>query len=358
MQLADFDFDLPEDRIALRPASPRDAARLLVVTPGEAFRDLRVADLPDQLRADDILVLNDTRVIPARLKGVRVREDSRVAVEATLHRRLSPHAWTAFMRPGKRLAAGDRIVFGEAQDRACFLGALDATVKAKGDGGEVTLGFDLSGPDLDAAIAERGAMPLPPYIAAKRAEDEQDRRDYQTVYAREDGSVAAPTAGLHFTPELFARLAEAGVATEFVTLHVGAGTFLPVKTEVLAEHRMHSEWGEVDHATAERLNAAREAGGRIVCVGTTSLRLLESATGEDGVIRAFEGETAIFITPGYRFRAAEGLMTNFHLPKSTLFMLVSAFAGLATMRRAYQHAITAGYRFYSYGDASLLWKAA
>jgi S-adenosylmethionine:tRNA ribosyltransferase-isomerase len=358
MQLADFDFDLPEDRIALRPASPRDAARLLVVRPGEPLQDLQVADLPGQLRAGDILVLNDTRVIPARLKGVRVREDSHVAVEATLHRRLSPHAWTAFMRPGKRLAEGDRIVFGEAQDRACFLGALDATVKAKGDGGEVTLGFDLSGPDLDAAIAERGAMPLPPYIAAKRPEDAQDRADYQTVYAQEDGSVAAPTAGLHFTPELLARLAEAGIGTARVTLHVGAGTFLPVKTETLAEHRMHAEWGEIDPVAAERINAARAAGGRIVCVGTTSLRLLETAAGEDGLVRPFVGETDIFITPGYRFRAADGLMTNFHLPKSTLFMLVCAFAGTETMKAAYAHAIAAGYRFYSYGDGSLLWRAA
>jgi S-adenosylmethionine:tRNA ribosyltransferase-isomerase len=358
MQLADFDFDLPDDRIALRPANPRDSARLLVVAPAAPLRDLRVSDLPGELRAGDILVLNDTRVIPARLKGVRHRGESQVAVEATLHRRLAPHLWTAFMRPGKRLAQGDRIVFGEGSDRACLLGALDATVTSKGEGGEVTLTFDLSGPHLDAAIAERGAMPLPPYIAAKRAEDAQDRRDYQTVYALEDGSVAAPTAGLHFTPELLARLAAAGVETAFVTLHVGAGTFLPVKTEVVAEHRMHPEWGEVDAATAERLNAARRAGGRIVCVGTTSLRLLESTTGEDGVIRAFEGETAIFITPGYRFRAADGLMTNFHLPKSTLFMLVSAFAGVQTMRAAYAHAIATGYRFYSYGDASLLWRAA
>ncbi|HEY2355964.1 MAG TPA: tRNA preQ1(34) S-adenosylmethionine ribosyltransferase-isomerase QueA [Phenylobacterium sp.] len=358
MQLADFDFDLPDDRIALRPAKPRDAARLLLVSPGAPLADLKVSDLPGELRAGDILVLNDTRVIPARLKGVRHRGESQVAVEATLHRRLSPHQWTAFMRPGKRLAEGDRIVFGHESDRACFLGALDATVTGKGEGGEVTLNFDLSGPDLDAAIAERGAMPLPPYIAAKRAEDEQDRRDYQTVYADEDGSVAAPTAGLHFTPELFARLAERGVETAFVTLHVGAGTFLPVKTETLAEHRMHAEWGEVDAATAERLNAARRAGGRIVCVGTTSLRLLESATDEDGVVRPFEGETAIFITPGYRFRAADGLMTNFHLPKSTLFVLVCAFAGLETMSGAYAHAIATGYRFYSYGDASLLWKAA
>ena len=358
MQLSDFDFDLPDASIALRPASPRDAARMLVVAPGAPLRDRSVGDLPGELRPGDVLVLNDTKVIPARLKGVRHREESQVAVEATLHRRLAPHRWTAFMRPGKRLAQGDRIVFGESSDRACFLGALDATVTGKGEGGEVTLSFDLSGPDLDAAVAERGAMPLPPYIAAKRAEDEQDRADYQTVYAQEDGSVAAPTAGLHFTPELLARLREAGVATEFVTLHVGAGTFLPVKTQSVAEHRMHPEWGEVDAATAGRLNAARAAGGQIVCVGTTSLRLLESATGEDGVVGAFEGETAIFITPGYRFRAADGLMTNFHLPKSTLFMLVSAFAGLATMRAAYAHAIAAGYRFYSYGDASLLWKAA
>jgi S-adenosylmethionine:tRNA ribosyltransferase-isomerase len=358
MQLADFDFELPEDRIALRPASPRDSARLLVVAPGAPLADLAVSDLPGQLRAGDLLVLNDTRVIPARLKGVRHRGESRVAVEATLHRRLSPHAWTAFMRPGKRLAEGDRVVFGESSDRACLLGALDATVKAKGEGGEVTLSFDLSGPDLDAAIAERGAMPLPPYIAAKRGEDERDRADYQTVYAAEDGSVAAPTAGLHFTPELFDRLTEAGVETAFVTLHVGAGTFLPMKTENVADHRMHSEWGEVDAATAERVNAVRHAGGRVICVGTTSLRLLESAASEDGVVAPFMDETAIFITPGYRFRAADGLMTNFHLPKSTLFMLVSAFAGLEAMRGAYAHAVATGYRFYSYGDASLLWRAA
>jgi S-adenosylmethionine:tRNA ribosyltransferase-isomerase len=358
MQLADFDFDLPEDRIALRPASPRDSARLLVVAPGAALRDLRVSDLPGELRSGDILVLNDTRVIPARLKGVRIREESRVAVEATLHRRLSPSVWTAFMRPGKRLAEGDRVAFGEANDRACLLGALDATVKAKGEGGEVTLAFDLSGADLDAAIAERGAMPLPPYIAAKRAEDAQDRTDYQTVYAEEDGSVAAPTAGLHFTPELLARLQAMGVTTARVTLHVGAGTFLPVKTETVAEHRMHAEWGEVDAATAERLNAVRAAGGRIVCVGTTSLRLLETATGANGVVRPFAGETDIFITPGHRFRAADGLMTNFHLPRSTLFMLVCAFAGTQTMKAAYAHAIATGYRFYSYGDGSLLWRAA
>lgn len=357
MQLADFDFELPEDRIALRPVNPRDAARMLLVTPGRPLEDLSVADLPAQLRAGDVLVLNDTKVIPARLKGRRIREASNVAVEATLHKRLSPSRWTAFMKPGKKLAPGDRVLFGEMQDRACLLGALDATVVDKGEGGEVTLAFDLAGPDLDAAISERGAMPLPPYIAAKRGEDEQDRADYQTVYADEEGSVAAPTAGLHFTPRLLEQLQATGVTLQFVTLHVGAGTFLPVKTENLSEHRMHAEYGEVDAATAQALNAAKAAGGRIVCVGTTSLRLLESAAREDGVIRPFAAETSIFITPGYRFRAADGLMTNFHLPKSTLFMLVSAFAGAETMRGAYAHAIAKGYRFYSYGDAGLLWRA-
>lgn len=357
MRLDDFDFHLPDERIALRPAIPRDAARLLLVGADQPFRDLTVADLPGQLRAGDVLVLNDTRVIAARLKGLRHRETSRMSVQATLHKRLAPHVWTAFMRPGKRLAVGDRVSFGETDDRACLASALDATVTAKGEGGEVTLAFDLAGPDLDAAISARGAMPLPPYIAARRAEDERDRTDYQTVYAEENGSVAAPTAGLHFTPELLARLVAMGVEIACVTLHVGAGTFLPVKTDDLADHRMHAEWGEVDAPTAERLNAIRRAGGRIVCVGTTSLRLLESATEENGVVGAFRGETAIFITPGYRFRAADGLLTNFHLPKSTLFMLVCAFAGLERMRAAYAHAIDNGYRFYSYGDGSLLWRA-
>ncbi len=357
MKLADFDFHLPDDRIALRPASPRDSARLLLVEPGAAGRDFHVRDLPDLLRAGDVLVVNDTRVIAARLKGVRVRGESRIAVEATLHRRRSGGVWTAFMRPGKKLAPGDRIIFGDASDRADLLGSLEATVREKGEGGEVTLAFDLSGPDLMAAITARGEMPLPPYIAARRAEDDQDRADYQTIYARDEGSVAAPTAGLHFTPDLLARLALAGVGFERVTLHVGAGTFLPVKTEDLSQHRMHAEWGEVDQPTADRLNAARASGGRIVCVGTTSLRLLESAADADGTIHAFRDETAIFITPGYRFRAAHGLMTNFHLPKSTLFMLVSAFAGQTAMRAAYDHAIATGYRFYSYGDASLLWRA-
>jgi len=358
MRLSDFDFELPEARIALRPAEPRDSARLLVLPPEGGMLDRAVRDLPQFLKAGDLLVFNDTRVIPARLNGVRVREESVVAVEATLHRRLSPSRWTAFMKPGKRLRSGDRVRFGETSDRACLLGALDATVQDKGEDGEVTLSFDLMGPDLDMAIAERGMMPLPPYIAAKRPEDERDRADYQTVYAREDGSVAAPTAGLHFTPELLATLDAMGVQRAFVTLHVGAGTFLPVKTDDVAEHRMHPEYGEVGPATAAAINAARAEGRRVICVGTTSLRLVESAAGEDGVVRPFAAETSIFITPGYRFRAADGLMTNFHLPKSTLFMLVCAFAGEARMKAAYAHAIARGYRFYSYGDSSLLWRAA
>ena len=363
MKLSDFDFDLPDENIALRPASPRESARLLVVRPGEGLEDLTVGDLPGLLRAGDALVFNDTRVIPARLNGLREGrgegggDGSPVAVEATLHKRLTPSRWSAFMRPGKRLRTGDRIRFGAHTDRGCDAAHLDAAVVEKGEGGEVVLAFDLSGPDLDIAINTRGHMPLPPYIAAKRGEDEQDRSDYQTVYAREDGSVAAPTAGLHFTPDLLALLAEAGVSQHFVTLHVGAGTFLPVKVDDVSEHRMHAEYGEISAEVAEALNAVRAAGGRIVCVGTTSLRLLESATGEDGVIHPWADETAIFITPGYRFRAADGLMTNFHLPKSTLFMLVSAFAGAERMKRAYAHAIASGYRFYSYGDSSLLFRA-
>ncbi|MBO9708130.1 MAG: tRNA preQ1(34) S-adenosylmethionine ribosyltransferase-isomerase QueA [Caulobacter sp.] len=363
MRLSDFDFHLPDEAIALRPAEPRDSARLLVVRPGQALEDRIVRDLPDFLRAGDALVFNDTRVIPARLMGLRGGrgtgggDGTPVAVEATLHRRAAPDRWRAFMRPGKRLKVGDRVAFGQVGDRACDAAGLHATVLEKGEGGEVLLGFDLSGPDLDLAILNHGEMPLPPYIAAKRAEDDRDRADYQTVYAREDGSVAAPTAGLHFTPELLEALKEKGVGLHFVTLHVGAGTFLPVKTDDVSEHRMHAEFGEVPASVADALNAVRAAGGRIVCVGTTSLRLLESATGEDGVVRPFADETAIFITPGYRFRAADVLMTNFHLPKSTLFMLVSAFAGRDTMKAAYEHAIATGYRFYSYGDGSLLFRA-
>jgi S-adenosylmethionine:tRNA ribosyltransferase-isomerase len=362
MRLSDFDFDLPENHIALRPAEPRDAARLLVVRPGEELADHIVRELPDFLRPGDALVFNDTRVIPARLSGLREgrttggADGTPVAVEATLHRRVSPSRWSAFMRPGKRLKVGDRVAFGSQEDRACEGDRLDATVAEKHEGGEVVLAFDISGPDLDIGIAKHGDMPLPPYIAAKRGEDERDRADYQTVYAREDGSVAAPTAGLHFTPDLLERLKEKGVSLHFVTLHVGAGTFLPVKTDEVSEHKMHAEFGEVSAQVADALNAVHAAGGRIICVGTTSLRLLESATGEDGIVRPFADETAIFITPGYRFRAADVLMTNFHLPRSTLFMLVSAFAGQATMRAAYEHAISTGYRFYSYGDGSLLFK--
>ncbi|WP_454760385.1 tRNA preQ1(34) S-adenosylmethionine ribosyltransferase-isomerase QueA [Caulobacter segnis] len=362
MRLSDFDFDLPEDRIALRPAEPRDAARFLVVRPGQDLADHVVRELPDFLRPGDALVFNDTRVIPARLSGLREGrttgggDGAPVAVEATLHRRVSPSRWSAFMRPGKRLKVGDRVAFGSTEDRACEGDRLDAVIAEKHEGGEVLLSFDLSGPDLDIGIAKHGDMPLPPYIAAKRGEDERDRADYQTVYAREDGSVAAPTAGLHFTPGLLEALKAKGVSLHFVTLHVGAGTFLPVKTDDLSEHKMHAEFGEVTADVADALNAVHATGGRIVCVGTTSLRLLESATGEDRVIRPFADETAIFITPGYRFRAADILMTNFHLPKSTLFMLVSAFAGQATMRAAYEHAISTGYRFYSYGDGSLLFK--
>ena len=357
LRLSDFDFDLPEDRIALRPASPRDSARLLVVRPGGPLEDMRVDDLPGVLEPGDVLVFNDTRVIPARLSGERLREEGAVRVEATLHKRLSPSRWTAFMRPGKRLRPGDRVRFGVAAEGACLMAGLGATLEAKGEGGEVTLAFDLAGPALDEAVRNLGLMPLPPYIAARRPEDERDRADYQTVYAREDGSVAAPTAGLHFTPELLAGLDARGVGCAFVTLHVGAGTFLPVKTEVVEEHRMHAETGVVTAETAEALNAVRARGGRIVAVGTTSARLLESAAGEDGRLHAFAGDTDIFIRPGYRFKAVDALMSNFHLPQSTLLMLVAALAGLDTMRAAYAHAIDAGYRFYSYGDSSLWFRS-
>ena len=357
MDLTDFDFELPNERIALRPVCPRDSARLLRVDTAGSLADYLVADLPSLLRSNDALVFNDTRVIAARLFGVRERQDQTCVVEATLHRRLSPSLWSAFMRPGKRLKVGDRIMFMGREDGVCLMDPLEATVADKGDGGEVMLRFDLDGADLDVAIADRGSMPLPPYIACRRAEDDRDRADYQTVYARHDGSVAAPTAGLHFTPDLLARLADRGVSTYFVTLHVGAGTFLPVKVEAIADHRMHAEYGYVSAGVADALNQVRAKGGRIVCVGTTSLRLLESAADAAGRIEPFAGETSIFITPGYRFRTADALMTNFHLPKSTLFMLVAAFSGLSTMRRAYAHAIESGYRFYSYGDAGLLWRA-
>lgn len=350
-----FDFELPEDRVALRPAEPRDAARLLVVRNGGQLQDRSVRDLPDLLTPGDLLVFNDTKVIPAQLKGIRQRGEAVAQVDATLHMRVSPDRWLAFLRPAKRIAAGDRIRFGHGGN-ACFLGALDATVVEKGEAGEALLAFDMSGAMLDEALHAVGHMPLPPYIASKRPDDERDLVDYQTVYAREEGAVAAPTAGLHFTSDLFAALERRGVQKCFVTLHVGAGTFLPVKADDTKDHRMHAEIGHISQQTADALNAARARKGRIVAVGTTSLRLLESAARDDGTIEPWSGPTDIFITPGYRFRTSDALLTNFHLPRSTLFMLVSAFAGLETMRGAYRHAIDNGYRFYSYGDASLLFR--
>ncbi len=348
-----FDFALPPERIALRPARPRDAARLLVVRPGVPFEDRAVRDLPDVLQPGDQLVVNDTRVIAASLHGRRIGRGPETAIEANLVKRLDGSRWVAFVKPGKRLAVGDVVRFGD-EGKVCFLGQLDATVEAKEESGEVTLAFAFHGPVLDQAIAERGDMPLPPYIASRRAPDDEDRTDYQTLFAHEEGSVAAPTAGLHFTDGLVARLRERGVGLHTVTLHVGPGTFLPVKSDNVEEHKMHAEYGVVSDAVAHALNQARRAGGRIVAVGSTSLRLLESAADESRAIRPFAGETSIFITPGYVFRAVDAMLTNFHLPRSTLFMLVAAFSGLDTMKAAYAHAIATGYRFYSYGDACLL----
>jgi S-adenosylmethionine:tRNA ribosyltransferase-isomerase len=348
-----FDFDLPVANIALRPASPRDSARMLVVEAGGELRDHVVADLPQWLQPGDQLVVNDTKVISAQLAGRRIGRETEPRIEATLIKRIDGSRWQALVRPAKKLVEGDRIRFGN-EARVCLLGHLDAEVERKGAEGEVTLSFTFHGPALDQAIADLGATPLPPYIASKRTPDERDASDYQTMFAENEGAVAAPTAGLHFTPDLEAALRACGVGLNRVTLHVGAGTFLPVKAEDTDGHRMHAEWGSLSVETAATLNAARASGGRIVAVGTTSLRLLESAAREDGSIAPFEGETAIFITPGYRFRAVDILMTNFHLPRSTLFMLVSAFSGLQVMQRAYAHAIASGYRFYSYGDACLL----
>jgi S-adenosylmethionine:tRNA ribosyltransferase-isomerase len=353
-----FDFELPPERIALRPIAPRDAARLLVLRPGAQLEleDWNIRDLPDLLRPGDALVVNNTRVIPARLSGRRIGRGAEPAIEATLHQRLDGARWRAFVKPAKRLAPGDVVRFGD-EGRVCFLGQLDATVEEKGEGGEVTLAFAFHGPVLDQAVEERGVMPLPPYIASRRPPDERDRIDYQTLFAQMEGSVAAPTAGLHFTDALVERLQQRGIRLHTVTLHVGAGTFLPVKVEDTADHKMHAESGNVTEETAAALNAVRRAGGRIVAVGSTSLRLLETATGEDGAIRPFTGTTDLFITSGYRFRAVDVMMTNFHLPRSTLFMLVAAFSGLDAVKCAYAHAIEAGYRFYSYGDACLLFRA-
>ncbi|MBC7950932.1 MAG: tRNA preQ1(34) S-adenosylmethionine ribosyltransferase-isomerase QueA [Rhodospirillaceae bacterium] len=338
-----FDFELPRELIAERPMCPRDGARLLHVGAG-GLEDRIVRDLPGFLRPGDVLVSNDTRVIPARLFGKR----GEAGVEVTLHQRIALDSWKAFARPAKKLKPGDTVRFTDE---------FTATVAEKGEAGEVTLTFDRSGDALMLALEETGRMPLPPYIRKGEA-DEADRADYQTVFAREKGAVAAPTAGLHFTPELLAALDARGVKRLTVTLHVGAGTFLPVKVDDTKDHKMHAECGVVTQDMADAVNAAKAAGGRVVAVGTTSLRLLESATGEDGVLRPFNGATDIFITPGYRFRLVDVLMTNFHLPRSTLFMLVSAFAGMEPMKRAYAHAMATGYRFYSYGDACLLHREA
>ena len=334
-----FDFALPSDRIALRPAVPRDSARMLVVRP-DRLTDALVGDLPTWLRAGDVLVFNDTRVIPAQLEGRK--GDARIGV--TLHKREGPRRWRAFIRNARRLREGDSIDFGDG---------VSATVSDREADGSLAISFAGDTP-VELLLAQVGRMPLPPYIASKRPTDAQDADDYQTMFAREAGAVAAPTAALHFTPDLLARLEASGIGHATLTLHVGAGTFLPVKADDTDDHRMHAEWGRIDAATAGRLNAVRAAGGRVVAVGTTSLRLIESATDQDGVIRAFEGDTAIFITPGYRFRGIDALMTNFHLPRSTLFMLVSALMGTQRMQSAYRHAIDSGYRFYSYGDACLL----
>jgi len=343
-----FDFDLPDDRIALRPMEPREAARLLCVTPGAKpeLADREIADLPDLLQPGDLLVFNKTRVLPAQLEGWRERDGEASAhIGLTLHKRLTEFEWRGFARPARKLAVGDRILFGPD---------LWGLILEKLDGGEVEVGFETGGRPFEDSLAEYGEMPLPPYIASRRKPDSQDVSDYQTVFASESGAVAAPTAGLHFTEGLFAALENAGIERTYLTLHVGAGTFLPVKTEDTSEHAMHAEWGEITPEAADSLNRARQDGRRIVAVGTTSLRLLESAADDQGRIQPFKGDTDLFITPGYRFKAADLLLTNFHLPRSTLFMLVCAFSGLGTMQRAYQHAIAQGYRFYSYGDACLL----
>jgi S-adenosylmethionine:tRNA ribosyltransferase-isomerase len=350
-----FDFELPPEHIALRPVSPRDSARMLVVQPDAVWRDRAVSDLPQWLVPGDQLVVNDTRVISAQLSGRRIGRPTEPQIAATLIKRLDGSRWRALVRPAKKLLQGDVVRFGN-EGRVCLLGHLDAEVEHKSDDGEVTLSFSFHGPALDQAIADLGAPPLPPYIASRRDADARDAADYQTMFAVHAGAVAAPTAGLHFTPALEQALRDRGVGIHRITLHVGAGTFLPVKADDTAGHRMHAESGIISRQTAAALNAARAEGARIAAVGTTSLRLLESAAAEDGTIAPFAGETDIFITPGYRFRAADILLTNFHLPRSTLFMLVSAFSGLETMKRAYAHAIERGYRFYSYGDACLLFR--
>jgi S-adenosylmethionine:tRNA ribosyltransferase-isomerase len=350
MRVDQFDFDLPEELIALRPASPRDAARMLVVGADGKLTHAQVRDLPEFLAAGDALVLNDTKVIPARLRGARLPRagaETSPKIEVTLHKRIADDRFLAFAKPARKLEPGDRLRLGDS---------IEAMVATRNDGGEVELRFTLGGAALDSAIASQGEIPLPPYIAGKRKPDARDANDYQTTFAKDAGSVAAPTAGLHFTPELFAALSSKGIMRETVTLHVGAGTFLPVNAEDTTDHRMHSESAVLTRDAAARLNRARENGGRIAAVGTTSLRTLESAADDRDRIHEFYSDTDIFITPGYRFKTAEVLLTNFHLPRSTLFMLVSAFSGLDTMRTAYAEAIKERYRFYSYGDACLLFR--
>lgn len=348
MRVDDFDFDLPDELIALRPASPRDAAQLLVVGPDEGqLTDRRVSDLVGYLRAGDVLVFNDTRVIPARLHGQRQRGDAQARIEVMLHKREGADLWRAFLRPAKKVQVGEHIQFP---------GGLSAERLEAGEGGEALLRFDRGDHALEQAIAVAGEMPLPPYIARKRPTDEADFSDYQTLYAAEAGAVAAPTAGLHFTAGLMDAIAAIGVSMVRLTLHVGAGTFLPVTAQDTSAHKMHAEWGEITQAEAATINEAKARGGRIVAVGTTSLRLLESATDEAGIVQPFRGDTDIFIMPGYRFRAVDILMTNFHLPRSTLFMLVSALRSLDEMKAVYAHAVANGYRFYSYGDASLIYR--
>jgi S-adenosylmethionine:tRNA ribosyltransferase-isomerase len=351
-----FDFELPAASIALRPAIPRDSARMLVVLPDGVLRDHTVSDLPAWLEAGDQLVVNDTKVIAAQLTGRRIGRETEPTIEATLIKRIDGSRWQALVKPARKLREGDIIRFGN-EGKVCLLGHLDAKVEHRGEEGEATFSFSFHGPALDQAVADVGSPPLPPYIASKRAVDEQDVTDYQTMYATNEGAVAAPTAGLHFTPALEVALRQRGVGIQRITLHVGAGTFLPVRSDDTQGHKMHAEWGSIPPAAAHALNKARAAGGRIVAIGTTSLRLLESAATEDGALAPFEGETSIFITPGYRFRAVDILLTNFHLPRSTLFMLVSAFSGLETMKHAYAHALAKGYRFYSYGDACLLFRS-
>lgn len=353
MRVDAFDFHLPDENIALRPSEPREHARLLIVKPDHSphLDDRTLADLPQYLEAGDCIVVNDTRVLPARLIGYRKRGDAQAKIEATLHKREAPDCWRAFFRPAKKLNIGEEAVFVSAEDPSIVLAAR---LIERGEGGEGVFRFSMAGTALDHAIAAVGHMPLPPYIAARRAEDAQDKSDYQTIFADRVGAVAAPTAGLHFTPALVAACKARGVEIVRVTLHVGAGTFLPVKVEDTQDHKMHAEWGEVTAATADALNACRARGGRIIAIGTTSLRTLESAVTADGQFVPWASDTSIFITPGYHFRAVDILLTNFHLPKSTLFMLVSAFSGLDLMQEAYKHAIATGYRFYSYGDACLL----